>query len=328
MNIVITSYLPESVHSIFTLNAEHDLQSALKNIVEFYVAPQQRLFSKQCIKDRALNYGDGCFTTMYGESDAIFLFNEHFQRLARDCQKLSINVCLDTVKQWLLIGLGSMITKCHRAYAVKIIISRGVGGRGYELPEDANTSVIMSIFPSQPVDSKIAQSDNYHFSVKQANMSLSTQPLLAGIKHLNRLEQVLAKRELQQYECDDLILCDQAGILIEATAANIFYKKDGVWFTPELLNCGVSGVMREAILTFFKNEGLAYKVVPALFCELINADSIFLCNAIKFLTPVSTLSVASNIYSFDVLQASALNGNVYEWISMQKSERLSLGGGI
>jgi 4-amino-4-deoxychorismate lyase len=215
-----------------------------------------------------------------------------------------------------------MITKYHTAYAVKVVVSRGVGGRGYELPQHPSTSVVVSIFESNAIDSRKVQNDDYHYSVKRANMSLSSQPLLAGIKHLNRLEQVLAKRELMQYECDDLILCDQKGLIIEATAANIFYQKDGVWFTPEIINCGVRGVMRNAILTFFENEGLSYEIKQSPFTELLNADTIFLCNAIKFIIPVSIISVNHKTYRFDISHASTLAGSLYDWVSMQQSVRL------
>jgi 4-amino-4-deoxychorismate lyase len=319
MNIFIVNYLSKSANSICSLNAIEDLQAGLNNIGNFYIKPEQGLFTKESAKDRGLNYGDGCFTTIYSESNSIFLCDEHFQRLARDCQKLNIEVCLDTAKHWLLLALKHVDTKDHKAYAIKVVVSRGIGGRGYELPQDPNTTVIISLHPSQSFDLVCIQRDDYHYRLRQAKMYLSSQPLLAGIKHLNRLEQVMAKRELQQYDCDDLLLCDQAGNLIESTAANIFYYKNGVWFTPELASSGVSGVMREAVLAFFQEQGSLYEVKVSLFTELLDADAIFLCNAIKFIIPVSALTVNSNVYHFDLSPANTLGLNLYNWIRMQKS---------
>jgi 4-amino-4-deoxychorismate lyase len=313
MNIVIASYLPESSHSIRTLNAKKDLSLAQQNLSPFTFTTEPEI----SIIDRAFNYGDGCFTTMYGEPSTVFLFEKHFQRLSRDCKKIDIDVCIDTLRQWVVLGLRNLLIKVSGAYAVKILVSRGIGTRGYDLPSNAISQVVVSIFPVTAVDSHGLVPDGYSFAVRQANMRLSSQLLLAGIKHLNRLEQVLAKRELQQSDCDDLLLCDQTGRLIEATAANIFYRKEGVWYTPDITNCGVSGIMRNAILAFMQNEGIHYQIKISLFSDLLDADAIFLSNAIKFVVPVSALLVSNKSYHYDVSIASVLRADLYEWMSIK-----------
>jgi|GEM_PF-101321 4-amino-4-deoxychorismate lyase len=313
MNIVIANYLSESQFSIRALDAKQDLLAAQLDIGKFCVAADQALFTKVCLQDRAFNYGDGCFTTIYGESTQVFLLNEHLQRLARDCHKLSIGLCLNTLQAWLLLALKCMITKSHAAYAVKILVSRGVGGRGYELPTQLNTSVVVSISPCQ-VSKPPGIQRGYEYTIKQANMTLSSQTLLAGIKHNNRLEQVLAKRELQQYDCNDLVLCDNTGILIEATAANIFYQKDGVWFTPQIMHCGVSGVMRDTVIAFFQSVGVRCEINASPFSELLNADAVFLCNAIKFIIPVSAIVLNDKEHPFTLWEVSALAFDLREWI--------------
>ena len=321
MNIVIVSYLPNAHHNIRSSDAKGDLTHAIKNLSEFVIDDQQPLITKDDLRDRALHYGDGCFTSMYGDNQGLFLFNEHLQRLARDCKKLSLDVCTDTIKAWTLLSTAYLLAGYEDTYAMKIIVSRGVGGRGYDLPENAQTSIMISLFECDFALDALAPTGEYCFAVQQASMTLSSQPLLAGTKHLNRLEQVLAKRELAQYDCQDLVLCDASGFIIEATAANIFYLKDEVWFTPSVAASGVDGIMREAVLQYFSQQGIKCQICESPFSALANADAIFLCNAIKFVVPVSAVILNDKVYNKQMIQTLAIASNVYKWLSTKRRSK-------
>lgn len=242
-------------------------------------------------RDRAFTYGDGCFTTMYAYNRQVCNFTRHLNRLVRDTNRLGIKLDILAVKHKVEQVLSCSDHLDGIALVVKIHVSRGVGGRGYEEPDDAQTSIVISLSSYsrfQPND----LSDDTPYHVKMCSFPLASQAILAGIKHLNRLEQIMAKRELAQYgNIHDLILQDQHGHIIEATASNLFIKLDGIWLSPILSTAGVAGVMRETILAYFDTQNIAYDICHITQSDLARAESVFLCNALKFLIPVSAYTV-------------------------------------
>lgn len=240
------------------------------------------------VQDRAFNYGDGCFTTMYAHNRRAFNYSKHISRLVHDTSRLSIKLdaplLVKKLDELLLTSQGLN----NQAIVVKIHISRGVGGRGYELPVNAETVVCISFHKTTIFNAdSVNQASIYR--LKQCSFSLSSQTLLAGIKHLNRLEQIMAKRELANtQDAEDLVLADQNGNIVEAISANIFLKVNALWLTPSLEHSGVSGVMRSLVLEYFDNQGIAYEVANISTEHLLNASSVFLTNAVKFIIPVSS----------------------------------------
>ena len=106
--------------------------------------------------------------------------------------------------------------------------------------------------------------------------------MLAGLKHLNRLEQVMIRAELDQCKEDDLIVCDINDIIVETSSANIFWFKDDQLYTPKITSAGVAGLMRDAIINKIKNVQL----VEAKFKDIINIDGMFICNCVMGIVPV------------------------------------------
>ena len=118
-------------------------------------------------------------------------------------------------------------------------------------------------------------------SVETAELKLAVQPLLAGLKHNNRLEQVLLKQEQSRRGVDDLLVLDQLGYVTEAISANVFFYRNGHWATPKLHRAGVAGVMREALLARHNITQHDWQ-----YETLMPIDSMFICNAIMGVIPV------------------------------------------
>ena len=118
---------------------------------------------------------------------------------------------------------------------------------------------------------------------------LARQPTLAGIKHLNRLEQVLARREWQDPSIQAGLLADTTGDIIEAVSHNLFLVRGESLVTPDLQYCGVAGVMREYLLSLLKYEGVSVQVTTVSRQDILAADAIFLCNSIQGVWPVCEL---------------------------------------
>jgi 4-amino-4-deoxychorismate lyase len=118
---------------------------------------------------------------------------------------------------------------------------------------------------------------------------LACQPLLAGIKHLNRLEQVLVKQALAQTSYDDVVVCDYQQKIIETSVGNLFWYKDNVWHTSDLSESGVEGVMRNQVMAVMQKNGLECQVVKQDVSVLFSAQELFVCNSLMLLVPVVSL---------------------------------------
>ncbi|UJF21008.1 aminodeoxychorismate lyase [Shewanella sp. OMA3-2] len=186
--------------------------------------------------DRGLAYGDGLFATMrtYPSSAAkagIMLLDLHLSRLEQGCKRLNLNWFASSQLRHHLIYLASTYPNA----CIKLLLTRGVGGRGYQAPEAAIVTEITSVHEI-PAHYQSWQQEGV--ALATSPVTLARQPLLAGIKHLNRLEQVLIKSHSLPSEFDDWLVYDTQGYLIEASMANIFIVKNNQVFTPQLIKLG------------------------------------------------------------------------------------------
>ena len=231
--------------------------------------------------ERALQYGDGVFETIAIKNAQPLHWQRHMQRLLDGCIRLAIPAPdIELLKQQSL----SLINQQTSASAVvKIIVSRGVGGRGYRISEDVHPSTIISIsdWPDFP---------NSHYSegvkIRSCELQLSRQPRLAGIKHLNRLEQVLARQEWSDNSIAEGIMCDTEGNVIEGTMSNLFLVQAGVVLTPELSACGVAGIMRQLIIEACEACEIDHRIEAVSYTQARRSDEVFITNSLIELWPV------------------------------------------
>ena len=234
------------------------------------------------VTDRGLNYGDGIFTTLsFQESVPIFL-NRHLSRLQSDADWLGIpfpgqSILTAESRQ---LGLG------HPGGILKITLTQGSGGRGYRRPAQAHGTRILSAHPSPDYPGNLMETG---VSARFCNLRLSLNSRLAGIKHLNRLEQVLARAEWNDEDIREGLLIDQEGFLVEGVMSNLFLIRDGLLRTPLLDRCGVFGVMRGLVLDAAQDLGFPTEQTRILPEEAMKADEIFLTNSVIGLWPVSRL---------------------------------------
>lgn len=219
--------------------------------------------------DRAFHYGDGCFTTARVKQGKIELSKRHFARLEYACKQLKLQADL------VLIAM----TLAHLNQAtgtLKIMISRGVGPRGYSLP-DTPADVWVLYYPQEILDFGI---EELATTVLSQALGL-TMPSLVGLKTLNRLEQVLLKAEADQLGYAEALVCDLNGQIIEGVSSNCFIRLNNTWITPELGYNGVHGVMRAEILARMQQAGIACEVGSIEQTQLTEIQSLFFCNALS-----------------------------------------------
>lgn len=233
------------------------------------------------IRDRGLAYGDGLFETIAVRGGRPRLLSRHLARLQDGCRRMAIPLDVDQVEEEVLgfcAQLGSGVAK--------LIVTRGEGMRGYLPPQ-----------PCQPV--RILQGGappRYPASHAEEGVRLypcatrlAEQPLLAGIKHLNRLEQVLARAEWQDDAYAEGLMRDGTGRVIEGVYSNLFLVRNGGLLTADLSRCGVAGVMRRELLERAIAAGLSVQVRDIEYAELLEANEVFLCNSQYGIWPVRGL---------------------------------------
>lgn len=231
------------------------------------------------LSDRAVQFGDGCFTTLAANEGIPEFWPAHKHRLKQGCERLGI-----VFSEWeSLENSVYKLSSQHDKAVIKVIISRGSGGRGYATDDTVKPNYFVSQhgFPLHYIE---WQERGITMSVSP--IYLAKQPLLAGIKHLNRLEQVLIKQQLQQASFDDVVVCDTDQNMVESSAANLFWRKGDTWYTPDLSCSGVNGVMRNQVLRYFEQHSITVKSVKSGTKALLDAEQVFICNSVMKVIPV------------------------------------------
>lgn len=229
--------------------------------------------------DRGFAYGDGLFETLRVVHGRAPLWQRHMQRLAEGCNRLH----LPPPDADILAQEVEKISADLECAVVRITITRGLGTRGYALPLQTMPTRVIAAFPFVPM---ATDSYTHGIRVRWCATRLALQPLLAGIKHLNRLEQVLARAEWNEAEIFEGLICDTNGRVICATAANIFCVREGRLITPDLSRCGIAGVARAVVLDHFDDVEIR-DLLPE---ELMQTNEIFLCNSVRGILPVNRLA--------------------------------------
>jgi 4-amino-4-deoxychorismate lyase len=236
--------------------------------------------------DRGFAYGDGLFETCRYHAGQIPLWDFHRERLLAGAQRLKIALDESVLIRYLGELLDSLRSAGFTTAVIKIQITRGVGGRGYRIPAEMAPTYCIGAFPAEPLRARNFQAG---IDVRLCTQRLSANKSLAGMKHLNRLEQILARSEWQDEYAEGLLM-DETGNIIEATVSNLFVVKGGRLFTPDLSCSGVAGVMRRTIMEKLAPQLSVPVEATAIKQEfLCQADELFLCNSVYGIWPVNVL---------------------------------------
>ncbi|MEH6465364.1 MAG: aminodeoxychorismate lyase [Shewanella psychromarinicola] len=236
--------------------------------------------------DRGVAYGDGVFASMRTASAdmpaGILFLDEHLSRLQQSCERLGIEWCVSD----LLIQQLNQLAQQYPQHCIKLILTRGVGGRGYQAPLRTNVTEVVSVH---------AIPDHYHhwqqsgITLASSPIHLGRQPLLAGMKHLNRLEQVLIKSQPLPSTHQDWLVFDCDCNVIESSVANIFIVKNDRIFTPAITHAGVSGVMREILIDTLLCHGIAVMATQLKLSDIQAADNVLITNSLFGVIDVSAI---------------------------------------
>lgn len=237
------------------------------------------------VTDRGLAYGDGCFETLRFRDGLFPLARYHRQRLVEGAARLGIPFDPDNFDR----ALEQARAGSAGEGVLKLVLTRGSGGRGYGAPPAPSPRLLCALHPL-PQRSVTLRREGMELVLSPVR--LAEQPALAGIKHLNRLEQVTARLAADRAGVDEALMPDSAGRPVELTSMNLFARFGDRLWTPPLDRCGVAGVARAHILSVLAPEaGLKVQMCPRTLSQLHTADEVFACNSVAGVVPVRKLGL-------------------------------------
>jgi len=246
------------------------------------------------VDDRGLQYGDGLFETMGATDGRVRRFGQHMARLKEGCCRLGMPTppveLIGHDCQRAIEGFGAAV--------VKLTLTRGPGPRGYPPPQEPSLTRIVVSTAQQVSETEAAR----QLTLRVCATRLGRNPLLAGIKHLNRLEQVLAGAELRDTGADEGVMLSTDERIVCATAANVFMVRDGQLLTPQISDCGVAGVMREVVLRTAATLDIPVAIGNYMLDDLARADECFLTNAVRGVRPVGRVEGVNNFKANEITQ--------------------------
>lgn len=259
---------------------------------EIYQSEQRAL----PITERSTAYGDGVFTTAKIMHGKVVDLTQHLNRLKSSTEKLLIGYNDQ--------GLGEHLANLAKRFelaVLKVIVTAGEGGRGYSRINSSAQKILITVHEYPQHYDKWSIDG---ITVGIAKFQLGVNPGLAGIKHLNRLEQVLLRQELDSRPEDDLLALNCNGHIIEVSAGNVFWRKKGEinWQTPTLEQSGVDGLLRQKILSVLPRA----TIVTVNVEQLADVQSMFICNSIMGIVPVKVF----DNQSLDISQVHQLKSEL------------------
>lgn len=240
------------------------------------------------LQDRGLAYGHGLFETMGLYQTQMPLLQQHLQRLVTDARKLGIDLSFGAVETCVNAFIAALREEDVENAVVKVILTAGAGGRGYQTPAELQPHIVCI---SSPLPDNLEHQRRNGINLWCCRYQLPLNTHVAGIKHLNRLDQIFARKECDSAGYDDGVMFATDGSLIETTSANIFIKTATGWATPALDNAGVNGVMRTLLLQeIFPAMELPVCTRPITADELWCCNESFICNAVRGIVPVLSIT--------------------------------------
>lgn len=235
------------------------------------------------IHDRGLHYGDGLFETIRiidGKLPAHW--DRHVARLHRGCERLGMPL----VPYELLAEEANRCLKSMTDGVLKIIVTCGSGERGYRRSSTGEPTRILVMYPAPSYPSSYYDEG---IAARVCRTRLGCNEALAGIKHLNRIEQVLARSEWTDPGIAEGLMLDTGGNVIEGTMTNLFFVTRGGLRTPDVSQCGVAGILRERVMERAAADGMRCESGAYTLADLRNAEEIFVCNSVVGVWPVRQL---------------------------------------
>jgi len=245
------------------------------------------------LNHRGLAYGDGLFETILVEQNGPQFLTAHLHRLNSGAKQIGL-IWGPVDQEKLEQNLRNLTASISTPHVLKIMLLRSSTGRGYDFePKQQTSDLIIELSPYNKPDWALRNA-----SVAISTTYISENKTLAGLKHLNRLDSVLARQSARAQNAHESLMLDGSDKIIEGSMSNIFFFLNDDWLTPELLNAGVAGIIRQEILNKFSK----IKIGKVFRKDLKEVKSAFICNSLIGLVPVSQLGDQKIDHHSDILK--------------------------
>ena len=246
-----------------------------------------QLSEKQGVIDsgeRGFHYGDGLFETIAIRDRQPRLWSYHVDRLAAGCKRLGLKAPRATaLRQRLELALEDCDHNPEFCTA-KIILTAGRSQRGYGRNMPVPGAVYIGVYPGVPLN-RPAYTRGVTTIMCETRLAVGSP--VAGLKTLNRIEQVLARSECLATGAFEGLTRDADDRLICGTMSNVFIVKDKTFRTPSLERCGVAGIMRRHVIETLSKKEYDVDVAELNEDDLVNADEVFITNSQIGVVPVN-----------------------------------------
>ena len=236
--------------------------------------------------DRGLAYGDGLFETIRMSGQKGVLLSRHIERMVRDAARLGIEVSRKDLAN-VCIEASQRFSARFNAddWVLKLTLTRGSGGRGYRPDAGIEPNLLVSASPLPPTP------DCHGVAVEFSKVPLSVNPLLVGIKSLNRIEQVLAASELAP-SIFEVIMADRDGNLVEGSRTNILLRQSDSWLTPPASSLAVAGILRQWLLERLRHRGETVTERAVTVNDVLGpgCQGMYLLNSVLGIVPVRVIA--------------------------------------
>ena len=243
--------------------------------------------------DRGLSYGDGLFETMswsYLDDEkfvGVEFWDRHIERIKQGCSITKIKFpSTEILRNYKEKILNECLKKGIKNGVLKILITRGVGGRGYKFEREIVPTVIFLSFPSREINKKTL---NTGVKLRFCEFPIFENLMLAGLKHLNRMDSVMARSEWDD-EFFDGVMLDNSGNIIDGTMTNVFFSRNKVLYTPIIKKSGINGIMRQVVIDNAKSFFKEVREIEIKKKTISTFDEMFVTNSVIKILPVTHLN--------------------------------------
>ncbi len=248
------------------------------------------------VNDRAIHYGDGLFETILCSENKLLYWSQHYLRLQRSAQRLKLR-CPD--EDVLLGDIRSLLklneTPGSKVCSIKIIITRGSSDRGYVIPKKTNEKRIVLMSALAADYSSLLSGELLSGELYICKNQVSINESLAGLKHLNRLENVLARNEWNDTANNQFIdglMLNARQQVIEGSMSNVFAIKENNLYTPDLSQSGVNGIMRDMIIDAAGRNNIQLSILNLKLEDLYEMEEIFISNSLIGIRSVNKIDAS------------------------------------